>query len=191
MSTYSGVVTRCSSARLILCAYSCQVVEHACVCLSRIAENWAPSSQKLDLLCSHGLIAQAARLIAVPASGAGPQAALSVATYTVRRPAHHSCTSLRVSDCMGCLVSMVGVHRLGSCLLPPAPALTLLLCVQGLVRLLATCAAGSPAVVEALLEQGIITILRDALAGAAAGPAAGVGPAALTRSPEQVSSRQC
>jgi E3 ubiquitin-protein ligase TRIP12 len=62
-----------------------KVVEHASVCLTRIAEASATSSQKLDVLCSHGLIPQATRLISgsnVPGSLV-PQTTLSSSTYTV------------------------------------------------------------------------------------------------------------
>jgi hypothetical protein len=63
-----------------------QVVEHASVCLSRIAETFGSSSEKLDMLCAHGLIPQVARLISVSNSSASlvPQASLSSSTYTVR-----------------------------------------------------------------------------------------------------------
>lgn len=62
------------------------MVEHASVCLSRIAETFGSSSEKLDMLCAHGLIPQAARLISVsnPSASLVPQASLSSSTYTVR-----------------------------------------------------------------------------------------------------------
>jgi E3 ubiquitin-protein ligase TRIP12 len=62
-----------------------KVVEHASVCLMRIAEASATSSEKLDVLCSHGLIPQAARLISVSntAGSLVPQTSLSTSTYTV------------------------------------------------------------------------------------------------------------
>ncbi|BBM99900.1 E3 ubiquitin-protein ligase TRIP12 [Marchantia polymorpha subsp. ruderalis] len=61
-----------------------KVVEHASVCLTRIAESFASSSEKLDTLCSHGLIPQAARLISVGNSSGSlvPQTSLSTSTYT-------------------------------------------------------------------------------------------------------------
>jgi E3 ubiquitin-protein ligase TRIP12 len=62
-----------------------KVVEHASVCLTRIAEASATSSEKLDMLCSYGLIPQATRLISgsnVPGSLV-PQTTLSSSTYTV------------------------------------------------------------------------------------------------------------
>ncbi len=55
------------------------------MCLMRIAEASATSSEKLDVLCSHGLIPQAARLISVSntAGSLVPQTSLSTSTYTV------------------------------------------------------------------------------------------------------------
>ncbi|KAF8410415.1 hypothetical protein HHK36_002944 [Tetracentron sinense] len=58
-----------------------KVLEHASVCLTRIAEAFASSPEKLDELCNHGLVAQAASLISVSNSGGG-QASLSTPTYT-------------------------------------------------------------------------------------------------------------
>eukprot|EP00252_Welwitschia_mirabilis_P013075 TRINITY_DN288_c0_g1_i1.p1 TRINITY_DN288_c0_g1~~TRINITY_DN288_c0_g1_i1.p1 ORF type:complete len:1842 (-),score=375.52 TRINITY_DN288_c0_g1_i1:355-5880(-) len=58
-----------------------KVLELASVCLTRIAESFATSSDKLDQLCNYGLVAQAARLISVTSSG-GAQASLSTPTYT-------------------------------------------------------------------------------------------------------------
>ncbi|XP_038982263.1 E3 ubiquitin-protein ligase UPL3-like [Phoenix dactylifera] len=57
-----------------------KVLEHASVCLTRIAEAFASSPEKLDELCNHGLVAQAAGLISV--SNSGGQASLSTSTYT-------------------------------------------------------------------------------------------------------------
>ena len=67
-----------------------QVVEHASICLTRIAESFALSSEKLDTLCSHGLISQAVRLISVSASSGGSvsQTSLSNSTYTVYATTH-------------------------------------------------------------------------------------------------------
>lgn len=59
-----------------------QVLEHASVCLTRIAEAFASSPDKLDELCNHGLVTQAASLISNSSSGGG-QASLSTSTYTV------------------------------------------------------------------------------------------------------------
>lgn len=49
--------------------------------MTRIAESFASSSEKLDELCNHGLVAQAARLVSVSNSGVG-QTSLSAPTYT-------------------------------------------------------------------------------------------------------------
>ncbi|KAG5064939.1 hypothetical protein AAZX31_04G003500 [Glycine max] len=58
-----------------------KVLEHASVCLTRIAEAFASSPDKLDELCNHGLVTQAASLISTSSSGGG-QASLSTPTYT-------------------------------------------------------------------------------------------------------------
>ncbi|XP_071716765.1 E3 ubiquitin-protein ligase UPL3-like isoform X2 [Rutidosis leptorrhynchoides] len=58
-----------------------KVLEHASVCLTRIAEAFAGSSDQLDELCVHGLVKQAALLISTSSSGGG-QASLSTSTYT-------------------------------------------------------------------------------------------------------------
>ncbi|KAK1274292.1 E3 ubiquitin-protein ligase UPL3 [Acorus gramineus] len=58
-----------------------KVLDHASVCLTRIAESFASSPDKLDELCNHGLVAQAAGLITISSSGGG-QASLSTPTYT-------------------------------------------------------------------------------------------------------------
>lgn len=58
------------------------MLEHASVCLTRIAEAFASSPDKLDELCNHGLVTQAASLISTSNSGGG-QASLSGPTYTV------------------------------------------------------------------------------------------------------------
>ncbi|PNT60766.1 hypothetical protein BRADI_5g04567v3 [Brachypodium distachyon] len=57
-----------------------KVLEHASVCLTRISEAFASSPEKLDELCNHGLVAQAAGLVSV--SNSAGQASLSTATYT-------------------------------------------------------------------------------------------------------------
>lgn len=59
-----------------------QVLEYASICLTRIAEAFASSPDKLDELCNHGLVTQAATLISASNSGGG-QASLGVSTYTV------------------------------------------------------------------------------------------------------------
>ncbi|KAE8719128.1 E3 ubiquitin-protein ligase UPL3 [Hibiscus syriacus] len=58
-----------------------KVLEHASVCLTRIADAFASSPDKLDELCNHGLVTQAASLISTSTSGGG-QASLSTPTYT-------------------------------------------------------------------------------------------------------------
>ncbi|KAI3446256.1 hypothetical protein Pfo_002921 [Paulownia fortunei] len=58
-----------------------KVLEHASICLTRIAEAFASSPEKLDDLCNHGLVTQAADLISSSSSGGG-QASLSTSTYT-------------------------------------------------------------------------------------------------------------
>ncbi|VAH25387.1 unnamed protein product [Triticum turgidum subsp. durum] len=60
--------------------HDAKVLEHASVCLTRIAESFASSPEKLDQLCNYGLVAQAASLIAV--SNSAGQASLSTLTYT-------------------------------------------------------------------------------------------------------------
>ncbi|XP_059653991.1 E3 ubiquitin-protein ligase UPL3-like [Cornus florida] len=61
--------------------HDAKVLEHASVCLTRIAEAFASSPDKLDELCNHGLITQAASLVSTSSSGGG-QASLSTPTYT-------------------------------------------------------------------------------------------------------------
>lgn len=61
--------------------HDAKVLEHASVCLTRIAEAFASSPDKLDELCNHGLVTQAASLISTSNSGGG-QASLSPPTYT-------------------------------------------------------------------------------------------------------------
>ncbi|KAJ6840622.1 E3 ubiquitin-protein ligase UPL3 [Iris pallida] len=57
-----------------------KVLDHASVCLTRIAEAFTSSPEKLDELCNHGLVAQAAGLISIGNSGG--QASLTPSTYT-------------------------------------------------------------------------------------------------------------
>ncbi|KAH9622556.1 hypothetical protein KSS87_020079 [Heliosperma pusillum] len=61
--------------------HDAKVLEHASVCLTRIVEAFANSSDKLDDLCNHGLVTQAVSLISTSNSGGG-QASLSTPTYT-------------------------------------------------------------------------------------------------------------
>ncbi|CAH2075832.1 unnamed protein product [Thlaspi arvense] len=58
-----------------------KVLEYASICLTRIAEAFASHPEKLDELCNHGLVTQAASLISTTNSGGG-QASLGVSTYT-------------------------------------------------------------------------------------------------------------
>uniref|UniRef100_A0A7N0T0D4 HECT-type E3 ubiquitin transferase n=1 Tax=Kalanchoe fedtschenkoi TaxID=63787 RepID=A0A7N0T0D4_KALFE len=58
-----------------------KVLEHAAICLTRIAEAFDSCPEKLDELCNHGLVVQAAALISTSNSGSG-QASLSAPTYT-------------------------------------------------------------------------------------------------------------
>ncbi|XP_065865567.1 E3 ubiquitin-protein ligase UPL3 [Euphorbia lathyris] len=61
--------------------HDAKVLEHASVCLTRISEAFASSPDKLDELCNHGLVTQAASLISTSNAGGG-QASLSPPTYT-------------------------------------------------------------------------------------------------------------
>nr|KAJ0189415.1 hypothetical protein LSAT_V11C800439350 [Lactuca sativa] len=61
--------------------HDAKVLEHASVCLTRIVEAFAASPDKLDELCNHGLVTQAASLISTSSAGGG-QASLSPSTYT-------------------------------------------------------------------------------------------------------------
>ncbi|CAI9786403.1 unnamed protein product [Fraxinus pennsylvanica] len=61
--------------------HDAKVLEHASICLTRIAEAFATLPEKLDELCNHGLVTQAAALISTSNSGGG-QASLSTSTYT-------------------------------------------------------------------------------------------------------------
>ena len=57
--------------------------------------------------------------------------------------------------------------------------------MQGLIRLLSTCASGSPLGAKTLLLLGISGILKDILAGSGISSNSSVSPA-LSRPPEQV-----
>ncbi|KAL8109769.1 hypothetical protein AgCh_025745 [Apium graveolens] len=61
--------------------HDAKVIEHASICLTRITEAFASSSDNLDQLCNHGLVTQAATLISNTSSGGG-QSSLSTSTYT-------------------------------------------------------------------------------------------------------------
>ncbi|PKA56014.1 E3 ubiquitin-protein ligase UPL3 [Apostasia shenzhenica] len=60
--------------------HDAKVLEYASVCLTRIADAFASSPDKLDELCNHGLVAQAASLIS--STNSAGQASLSTSTYT-------------------------------------------------------------------------------------------------------------
>ncbi|CAA6673508.1 unnamed protein product [Spirodela intermedia] len=53
----------------LLLYHDSKVLEHASVCLTRIAEAFSSSPEKLDELCNHGLVTKAASLISVSNSG--------------------------------------------------------------------------------------------------------------------------
>ncbi|EPS69274.1 hypothetical protein M569_05489 [Genlisea aurea] len=61
--------------------HDAKVLESASICLTRIAEAFASAPEKLDELCNHGLVTQAATLISSSNSGGG-QSTLSTSTYT-------------------------------------------------------------------------------------------------------------
>ncbi|GJZ50888.1 E3 ubiquitin protein ligase UPL3 isoform X1 [Tanacetum coccineum] len=61
--------------------HDAKVLEHASVCLTRIVEAFASSPNRLDEICNHGLVTQAASLISTSSSGSG-QASLTPSTYT-------------------------------------------------------------------------------------------------------------
>ncbi|KAL6561040.1 E3 ubiquitin-protein ligase upl3 [Orobanche gracilis] len=65
----------------LLQCHDAKVLESTSICLTRIAEAFASSPEKLDELCNHGLVEQAATLISSANSGGG-QASLSTSTYT-------------------------------------------------------------------------------------------------------------
>lgn len=60
------------------------------------------------------------------------------------------------------------------------------LLVQGLIRLLSTCASGSAAAAESLLLLRISSILKDVLAGSGLISSTSVSPSSVNRPPEQV-----
>ncbi|XP_047332600.1 E3 ubiquitin-protein ligase UPL3-like isoform X2 [Impatiens glandulifera] len=61
--------------------HNAKVLEHASICLIQIVEAFASCPDRLDELCNHGLVTQAASLISTSNSGGG-QASLSSSTYT-------------------------------------------------------------------------------------------------------------
>lgn len=62
--------------------------------------------------------------------------------------------------------------------------------MQGLIRLLSTCASGSPLGAKTLLLLGISGILKDILSGSGMAANSSVSPA-LSRPPEQVFAVLC
>ncbi|KAF9622824.1 hypothetical protein IFM89_034059 [Coptis chinensis] len=138
-----------------------KVLEHASVCLTRIAEAFASSPEKLDELCNHGLVEQAASLISITNSGGG-QASLSTPTYTVYA---NSNVVINYSVSRPCGVTFFSL--------------------QGLIRLLSTCASGSPLGTKTLLHLGISGTLKEILSGSGLIASISVSPA-LTRPPEQI-----
>lgn len=128
--------------------------------MTRIAECFASSPDKLDELCNHGLVTQAASLISTSSSGGG-QISLSPSTYTV-----NSFSDFKVSD------TLIG----WDCDLQD---------MQGLVRLLSTCVSGSPLGAKTLLLLGCSGILKDILSGSGLVANLSVSPS-LNRPPEQV-----
>lgn len=108
--------------------HDAKVLEHASVCLTRIAEAFASSPDKLDDLCNHGLVTQAASLISTNNSG-GAQASLSTPTYTGLVRLLSTCSSgshlgaktlllLGISGILRDILSGSGVSANGS--VPPA-----------------------------------------------------------------------
>ncbi|CAO2813746.1 unnamed protein product [Amaranthus hypochondriacus] len=61
--------------------HDAKVLEYASVCLTRIVEAFASCPDRIDELCNHGLVTQAASLISTSNSGGG-LASLSTSTYT-------------------------------------------------------------------------------------------------------------
>ncbi|KAM3287543.1 hypothetical protein P3S67_020973 [Capsicum chacoense] len=61
--------------------HDAKVLEHASICLTRIAEAFASSPDELDELCNRGLVTQVASLISTSNSGGG-QGSLTTETYT-------------------------------------------------------------------------------------------------------------
>ncbi|KAK4764814.1 hypothetical protein SAY86_025904 [Trapa natans] len=105
-----------------------KVLEHAAVCLTRISEAFASSPDKLDELCNHGLVTQAAALISSSNAGGG-QVSLSTSTYTGLIRILSTCASgsplgaktlllLGISGTLRDILSGSGVSANGS--VPPA-----------------------------------------------------------------------
>uniref|UniRef100_A0A453MP02 HECT-type E3 ubiquitin transferase n=1 Tax=Aegilops tauschii subsp. strangulata TaxID=200361 RepID=A0A453MP02_AEGTS len=145
-----------------------KVLEHASVCLTRIAEAFAHHPEKLDELCNHGLVAQAANLVSI--SNSPGQTSLSTSTYTVY-------TDIFV------LLSFCIVY-LG--LFPPVVLLSMdWASFQGLIRLLSTCASGSLLAAKTLLLLGISGTIKEILSGSGLVAGTSVAPA-LSRPADQM-----
>lgn len=147
-------------------------MEHASVCLTRIAESFASSPDKLDELCNHGLVAQSASLISTSNSGGG-QSSLSTPTYTVSLICLFA-ISFEI------LINTICMHN------HIYEGFNFdLQTIQGLIRLLSTCASGSPLAAKTLLSLGISGILKEVLSGSGSSSNTTVSPA-LSRPAEQV-----
>lgn len=140
------------------------MLEHASVCLTRVAEAFASYPEKLDDLCNHGLVAQAASLVSI--SNSAGQASLSTSTYTVH--ANMFCHSFELFPIFSVLLLRIDWNFF-----------------QGLIRLLSTCASGSLLAAKTLLLLGISGTLKDILSGSGLVAGASVSPA-LSRPAEQV-----
>ena len=117
-----------------------QVLEHVSICLTRIAESFASSSRKLDQFCKHGLVAQAASLIAV-SSGT------SITEYIN-------------------IYSMLLFHLFTVLFSIYATLLTLAhISLKGVIRVLSICASGSALAAKTPLLHGISGTLKDILSG--------------------------
>ncbi|KAL0348497.1 UNVERIFIED_CONTAM: E3 ubiquitin-protein ligase UPL3, partial [Sesamum angustifolium] len=117
--------------------HDAKVLESASICLTRIADAFASSPEKLDELCNHGLVTQAAALIS-SSNSVGGQASLSTSTYTVRSKVppppwdqrHSERHIVRVCGCVKCVCSpalsrpseqIFEIVNLANELLPPLP----------------------------------------------------------------------
>lgn len=81
---------------------------------------------------------------------------------------------------------MCALSRCASCVEHRDVELDAFVCVQGLIRLLSTCAHGSAAAAETLLLLRISNILKDVLAGSGLVSSTSVSPSSVNRPPEQV-----
>jgi E3 ubiquitin-protein ligase TRIP12 len=116
-----------------------KVLEHVSICLTRITESFASSSEKLDQFCKHGLVAQAASLIAVIRSVG--QASLSTLTYTLCFYFTLYCYCIIYAN----LLTLAHIS------------------LKGVIRVLSICADGSP--LAAKILHGISGTLKVILEG--------------------------